>query len=197
MADYSIAYAKVHGNEGWYNPGIGDNGGETYAGIARNFHPEWPGWALVDAFKATRRVPRGYHIPNPQLDALVLGFYRATWNQMRGDAITSQAVANLYYDFYTNSGQATAVLQRVLVQRFGRSLVVDNAPGPATVAAINACEPAALHNALKQARIAYVQALVQNDRRQQIHLDGWLKRIASFTDQIPSAAKKVVPSPQS
>jgi len=26
----------------------GDTGGMTYAGIARNKNPQWPGWALVD-----------------------------------------------------------------------------------------------------------------------------------------------------
>jgi hypothetical protein len=26
-----------------------DRGGQTYAGIARNFHPNWPGWHCIDS----------------------------------------------------------------------------------------------------------------------------------------------------
>lgn len=42
-ADFNIAYNPVRTFEGdWCNV-PGDKGGETYAGIARAFFPDWPG----------------------------------------------------------------------------------------------------------------------------------------------------------
>lgn len=48
MADFLQAYESMIRNEGGYtlHTVAGDRGGMTYAGIARNFHPNWPGWAL-------------------------------------------------------------------------------------------------------------------------------------------------------
>jgi lysozyme family protein len=197
MADFSTAYRIVHGNEGGWANTAGDKGGETYMGIARNSHPHWAGWALVDAVKATRALRRGEFINNAELKQLVVNFYRATWNRMLGDGIRSQPVANLYYDFYTNSGGATTVLQRVLVYQFRQRISIDGEPGPQTLAAINAVDGASLHNGLKAARIAYVQDLVRRDPSQGQFLNTWLRRIRQFPDQqkkssasSPSAASR-------
>ena len=51
MADFLQAFESMIRNEGGYklHSVEGDRGGMTYAGIARNFHPNWPGWAAIDA----------------------------------------------------------------------------------------------------------------------------------------------------
>ncbi|NDF50116.1 MAG: surface-binding protein, partial [Betaproteobacteria bacterium] len=50
MADFAPAYEAMIRNEGGYvlHDVPGDRGGQTYAGIARNMNPRWPGWALID-----------------------------------------------------------------------------------------------------------------------------------------------------
>ncbi|RSK24184.1 glycosyl hydrolase 108 family protein [Hymenobacter metallilatus] len=194
MADFSTAYRIVHGNEGGYAKILGDKGGETYMGIARNSHPNWTGWRIIDAVKATRHMYWNEYIDNAELKQMVVNFYRATWNQMLGDGIRSQPVANLYYDFYTNSGGATTVLQRVLVYQFRQKITVDGAPGPQTLAAINAVDGASLHNALKAARIAYVQDLVRRDPSMGQFLDTWLRRIRQFPDQEKKSSVSSSPS---
>ncbi len=186
MADFLTAYNIVHGNEGGYANTPGDKGGETYQGIARVSHPKWGGWVIIDAVKKTRTLRWNEFIKNPALTALVQNFYMATWRDMRGPELKSQAVANFFYDFYTNSGGATKVVQRILVNLFGQSLDVDGDMGPATAAAINAVNPVELYNAMKVARTAYVKALVANDPSNAKFLPEWLRRINRF----PNLEKK-------
>ena len=58
-ADFNIAYNPVRTFEGdWCNV-PGDKGGETYAGIARAFFPDWPGWHFIDAAKAHPSFQQG------------------------------------------------------------------------------------------------------------------------------------------
>lgn len=199
MADFNLAYRRVHGNEGGYANHKTDKGGETYRGISRVNHPTWPGWVIIDGIKKTRAIRWNEIIPDAALNALVMKFFQATWKAMGGDALKSQAVATFYYDFYTNSGGATKVLQRLLITSFGQRLVVDGLPGPATVAAINACEPASLHNELKKARESYVRMLVRIDPSQSVFLDNWIERIHSFPDEkkspLPSQSSSQPPRP--
>ena len=51
MANFDSAFDKMIRNEGGFKLTniAGDRGGQTYAGIARNVHPGWPGWRFVDA----------------------------------------------------------------------------------------------------------------------------------------------------
>lgn len=50
MAEFLPAFERMIVNEGGYvlHTVAGDRGGMTYAGIARNFHPGWPGWRVID-----------------------------------------------------------------------------------------------------------------------------------------------------
>ena len=61
----------------------GDRGGMTYAGIARNAWPKWPGWVKIDAGEM-----------DGELTGLVRTFYKDHfWDKIRGDGITAQQVA--------------------------------------------------------------------------------------------------------
>lgn len=182
MADFQVAYLVVHGHEGGYANNGSDKGGETYMGIARRYHPEWRGWVAVDAWKAANGQPKRNQFLNMSglLDDVV-AFYKASWKEIEGDRIKSQPVATFLYDFATNSGRAVKVAQGVLVQ-LGYPLTLDNNVGTQTLAAINAADPVVFHNALKAARIAYVQALVAKDPSQAVFLPEWLRRCNSFVD---------------
>jgi len=182
MADFQVSYRVVHGNEGGYANHGKDKGGETYAGIARNYHPEWTGWVAIDAWKAANGTPRtGAFLSVSGLLDDVVAFYKAGWNDLKGSAIQSQPVATLLYDFATNSGRAVRVAQGVLVQ-LGYPLKIDGKVGPQTLAAINAADPVVFHNKLKAARIAYVKQLVENDPSQAVFLPEWLRRCNAFVD---------------
>jgi len=117
-----IAFDITGGHEGGYANDASDLGGETYRGIARKFHPSWAGWAIIDRYTKPRpnfdpaRIDRILS-QNPELDALVLSFYRVEfWNKFGGDNIADQAVANELYDTAVNMspGRAITFMQRSL-----------------------------------------------------------------------------------
>jgi len=84
----------------------GDPGGQTYYGIARAFHPTWPGWVFIDA--GERDTPR--------LNKLVEVFYdQEFWQPIKGDRLPA-FLAYHVFDFAVNSDPQTAAmkLQEVL-----------------------------------------------------------------------------------
>jgi lysozyme family protein len=98
MAQFEPAFEKMLADEGGYllHEVPGDTGGMTYAGIARNKNPQWPGWALVDKKEF-----------GGSLTPMVREFYRVEfWDKMRGNEISNQDVANTIFNFGVNAGMA-------------------------------------------------------------------------------------------
>jgi lysozyme family protein len=161
MADFRPAFERMIRDEGGFvlHTISGDRGGQTYAGIARNMHPKWPGWAAIDA--------KGE--PSAQL---VYDFYRANfWDDINGDQITDQTVASDIFNFYVNTGRPAKVLAQVVV-----GATPDGAFGPKTIEAINAADPEKFILAYALAKIARYRDIVQRDRTQIKFLLGWLNR---------------------
>lgn len=162
MAEFLPAYEAMIRNEGGYKLHTvqGDRGGMTYAGIARNFHPNWSGWAAID---------RG-EIPDTEL---VRQFYRANfWTPIRGDEITSQEVARNVFDFAVNAGVTTSARLAQIVA----GATPDGKVGPKTVAALNAIDPEKFVLAFALAKLARYRDIVTRDRTQQKFLLGWINR---------------------
>lgn len=107
MANFEIAYKKTAKNEGGYANVSGDNGGETYKGIARKFHPSWAGWKIVDKNKPLKPNQK---IVSAELDKLVFDFYRINfWNPIKGDEIEHQPTADTLYDFGVNANYPPSI----------------------------------------------------------------------------------------
>lgn len=111
MADFNIAYNKTNANEGGYSNEKNDTGGETYCGIARNYHPTWKGWMIIDEYKKKNGpLKRGQKINNPELDKLKKEFYKFKfWDVVGGDEIEYQPHADTLYDFGVNSGNPRSI----------------------------------------------------------------------------------------
>ncbi len=169
MADFKIAMAKTAPFEGGWNHVKGDNGGETYKGIARKFYPDWAGWAIIDSHKPLKH---NTIIKDERLDNLVDEFYiTKKWLKLGGIAI--QAVANQIFDFTVNSGRGAKIVQGLL------GVAQDGIIGAKTIEAINRAG-IALNEDIKQARIKYLTGLVEKDPQQEKFLKGWLRRANSF-----------------
>lgn len=118
MSDFKIAFDITNGHEGGYANVSGDNGGETYKGVARNFHPTWKGWEIVDRIKkahpgVTRKELDELLKEDAQLQELVYSFFKANfWDVMRLDEIAFQDIANELYDSGVNFG-ITPVVRRL------------------------------------------------------------------------------------
>lgn len=162
MADFETAYEKTLRAEGGYRltDVKGDKGGQTYAGIARNMHPRWPGWVHVD---------RGDVPPS----SLVREFYRLNfWQAVQGDEIASQEAAESLYDFAVNAGARTAVK----LAQVALGVTPDGALGPRTLAALNAIPGPAFVTKYAIAKVARYAEICNRDRTQSKFLLGWINR---------------------
>lgn len=166
MADFSRAQPYILKGEGGYVDDPHDSGGETYRGITRKNFPNWNGWDTVDAYKP---LNRGEIINSHILDSSVNEFYKVHfWDNMRGDGIDSQKVANYLYDWYVNAGRnAIKELQRVL------KVEVDGICGPGTLKAINAADDTLLMR-LHNARVDFYERIATGKNAK--FLKGWLNR---------------------
>ena len=118
MADPNAAFDVVMKDEGlweWTND-ESDSGGETFSGVARAFHPEWEGWAIIDSMKSSALFPNNLTLSN-ELKVFTRQFYKVEfWDKFFGDRIPDQSVANELFDQAVNLGIGFAIktLQTVL-----------------------------------------------------------------------------------
>lgn len=187
MANFETAYAITQKQEGGYANNLKDRGGETFHGIARNFWPKWKGWVLIDAHR--KKFPAAIHSPKnwkavdeilksePRLKDLVKAFYRANfWDDVEGDRISSQSVANILFDWAVNSGEGSPAksIQRIVGAK------ADGDIGPATAAKINAYpSQEALPALLRADRLKKIKTIVRNDPTQAVFLKTWTSRAQS------------------
>jgi len=107
MANFEISFNKTLIAEGGYQNSnlVGDPGGQTYAGIARNYHPNWKGWELIDHGEKNSSI----------LAPLVFDFFKTNfWDKIGGDEIMNQEAADEIYDAAVNMGvKATLKLLQI------------------------------------------------------------------------------------
>lgn len=165
MANFNSAFERMIQNEGGYQlvniPA--DRGGQTYAGIARNFHPNWPGWPCIDK----------NDLLNPGLSAQVRSFYHENfWKAISGDQIRSQMITESLLDFAVNAGPLTAAkLAQIVV-----GAVPDGRIGPVTLEKINALDEMQFVLKYALAKMARYAEICNKDRAQSKFLLGWLNR---------------------
>lgn len=169
MAEFKHSYLRTAKWEGGYVNHKSDAGKETYCGISRKFHPSWGGWAIVDSYKP---IKTGAKIKNTDLEnAVRLFYYHGFWQPIKGDLIEHQDIADFVYDWHVNSGEGgIKAIQRAL------GLKDDGKVGNITLGKL---QTAKLID-LIEARIYFVQAIVNKNPSQKVFLAGWLNRINSF-----------------
>ena len=185
MADFRAALARTLAAEGGWVHDPRDPGQETYRGITRRDHPGWPGWAVIDE----RQKAGGDWQASleHELGVLVAQVYRTYWDQVRGDALPDQALADELFDTAVNMGPGTAclLLQQTLnvLNRNGRAwpdLVEDAGFGPRTLAAALACcaggEAALLVKVLNHLQGAKYVALMRRTPTLEAFARGWFAR---------------------
>lgn len=180
MADFNLYYPKLLAHEGGYASAsyaakIGDKGGETYLGIARNYNPKWIGWKYVDEYKAKNGEPKwNSKIPDKRIDEAAKALSKSDyWDKLRLDEVNNQSIAEYMMDFGYNSGLATPVkaVQKIL------GLVVDGGMGPITIGKINSADQADLFKKLQDYRVDFVSKI--KTLKPDV-IQGLIKRAKSF-----------------
>lgn len=185
MADFKQALKHTLNYEGGYVNDRIDRGGETYRGISRKHHRNWPGWTRVDELRE-REVSMATMLADPTLAHEVENFYASIfWRPLRLTEIESQAIANKVFDCAVNCGPARAVrwLQAAcnLVGVGHVDIEVDGKLGPQTVAAANLVADKfgqqEVMVSLRGQQYAHYARLVAGDPSQSRFIRGWLKRV--------------------
>jgi lysozyme family protein len=183
MKTFDELFDGVIKHEGYYANVEGDRGGETYMGIARNLHPDWKGWAIIDIYKkkVDGKIKWNTKFNNLELTSMVKDFYCQTfYKKYRIADIKNGSLQEIIFDWCVNSGRWGAKgVQRVLNHQSDIELKLDGIIGKNTLAAINKCDPQELFWEVKQARIKYYYTISKNGKNH-IFLEGWLKRIGAI-----------------
>ncbi len=190
MADFDSSLALVLKHEGGYVFDPDDPGGETYRGIARRYHPDWPGWTRIDQLRRddtpawTKALDE-----DPSLQAQVAQFYRQRfWNRLWGDRLPDQALADELLDTAVNLGvhRAVTFLQEALNllnrnQRDYLDLAEDGLLGPKTLATIQRClqrgDGQLLLKTCNLLQGMHYVRIVRRNPVQEKFFRGWLKRV--------------------
>lgn len=156
MSSYLTTYNTVVKNEGGYALPFGKSG-ETYKGIDRLYHKDWPGWKIIDAYKATHQLRQYDVIANVDLENWVAAFYKSYLERhVNIESISSQPLADMVADFLIHK-QYDAI--KVINWTAGKFLVKDvsaNSITPAVIQVMNNYSTL-FYTLLKNARILYYQ----------------------------------------
>lgn len=171
---FQPAYDIVKVNEGGYAFIAADKGGETYAGIARNYNPDWKGWVYIDYIKRTKG-PIKNNTKFPDIQYLVEEFYESRFTSNGLKQINSQKITNLLFDYQVHSGSiAIKAIQRLV------GVSADGVLGSQSIAAINRANEDSLYVALLNERKAFLDKLVNSTAGYEQFRAGFAKRLAQF-----------------
>ncbi len=186
MADFRKSYEKLKVYEGLYSDDPEDNGGETYNGISRKFHPDWQGWAIIDQAKKGERF---YDIltNDEKLKGLTMNFfYENVWMIINGNRIDDQLAADEVFEMSVNLGieSAVKILQRSINllnrnQRLYFDITVDGIAGNETIKTLKVClynNQKLLLNLLNFYQAMLYINLMETNRDYEI-FTGWFNRI--------------------
>jgi len=145
------AFDDVFGNSlvnegGWVlNTIVGDRGKQTFAGIARFFHPDWDGWKLIDSGDTS----------SDKLKQLTKDFYLAEfWLPLFCDQFPFKVSLQLF-DMGIHSGKipAAKTLQLTL------AVSIDGLIGPKTIQAAKICDQIRFGAIFNAKRLRYLKKL--------------------------------------
>lgn len=178
MADLLKTLPRVIESEGGYklHKVSGDKGGWTFAGISRNYHPDWWGWNLVDAGRYN----------TPECRKTVEDFYRKEfWTPVCGDDILSQVVAEAIFDFGMNTNPRRAII----FAQYCVDCTPDGDLGPVTLGALNKLKEGTLLEELFLSqfalmRIGYRCKRCDDDQVNKKFLHGWAERDIRVVDSV-------------
>lgn len=174
MADFNLFIPILQKVEGGYQNLLGDKGNKnslgqyvgTNYGISARFYEGIIGRppTVADMKAITKTGAR-------------LLYKKYFWDDVHGDTLKSQSVANIVADHAVNAGENPigAIVQRILKYDFGKNVTIDGDIGPQTAAAMNSVDSLQLFNKIKKARQDHYYSIGGE------FLNTWLTRLKSFT----------------
>jgi len=179
--------------EGTYANDPDDPGGETYKGITRRDHPDWPGWEIIDPRKGQDDFPDLLE-SMAALQSLLEDLYQRTyWLRTKCDQLPDP-IDLLVFDTAVNMGpqKACRFLQQAVNKLQGQALLrEDGIIGKKTLAAVTSLNPAKRKEIISyflELREKRYHGLAQSKPRMKKFLKGWLNRVAHLRKQAEEVA---------
>jgi lysozyme family protein len=185
VANFLTALQRLSEKEGGYCLVEGDQGGETYRGLARTKQPQWSGWKLIDDLKKKPNFPDNLEA-DESLQYAVRSFYRGLWGQFELDTVHSQFLAEVIFDTAVNMGPSKATLflqESANVLNNGGTrwpdILEDGCWGPRTLTVLKQLgkDERLVGQLMTCLRGAFYVQIMRNDPTQEKFARGWVGRI--------------------
>lgn len=173
--------------EGGYSDHPDDKGGETVFGIARNYNPQWSGWAIIDELgqkygKHSQEFISQVENNQKLYESALKLYYSRYWLTVRADELPPE-VGIFLYDSAVNHGPKRAIkfLQKAT------SSVVDGIIGPNTINntkhfyRIN--KKQLIHDLIME-RWSFFKKIVERDPSQNAFINGWRNRCEALAEYL-------------
>lgn len=172
MADCTEIVPFIKKWEGEYGNDPDDAGGETRKGIT------YKTWTSVFGDTHDRFMAMG----DEDWTAV---FKKLFWDKMLGDQIHGQKIANIMADWIWCSGTKSPfkILQNILINEFGSTVVADGSFGKFTLAALNSVDEHRLFEAIVEKRMKFLNDIVIARPKNQKFLKGWQNRINNLVEE--------------
>ncbi|MEW6388090.1 MAG: glycosyl hydrolase 108 family protein [Thermodesulfobacteriota bacterium] len=179
--------------EGTYADDPDDPGGETYKGITRRDHPDWPGWQIIDPQKGRDDFPERLESLGA-LQSLIEDLYKKLYWSKSGCDRLPGPIDLLVFDTAVNMGpkRAASFLQQAVNRLQGQFLLQeDGIIGDRTLAAVASLNPDKRKEIIAyflELRERRYQGLARSKPPLRKFLKGWLNRLAHLKRQVEKAA---------
>ena len=160
-------YQNIFSDRGNYNS-LGQNVGTNF-GISARFYEGIIG-----------RPPTVQDMKNITKASAQAMYKKYFWDDVQGDIIANQSIANVIADHAVNGGENSIglIVQRILVDDFNQNVTIDGDIGVRTAQAINAVDQQSLFDKIKAARESFYYSLGGS------FLNSWLDRLTNFSFSI-------------
>jgi lysozyme family protein len=160
-------YQNISSDHGNYNS-LGQNVGTNF-GISARFYE-----GIIN------RPPTVQDMKNITKASAQAMYKKYFWDDIQGDSLINQSVANIIADHDVNGGEKSIglIVQRILVDDFNQNIAIDGDIGQATAQAINSVDQQSLFDKIKTARESFYYSLGGS------FLNSWLDRLTKFTFSI-------------